>query len=58
MMVYRPPLNSSEDVSQFIFNFSVDREIILIGDFNLLIIFKVTLNLPPKHLFMFLFRLV
>ena len=36
-MVYRPPSNSSEDdnqLSQFILYFSVDREVILIGDFN------------------------
>ena len=38
MMVYRPLSNSSGDnnhLSQFIWNFSVDREVILIGDFNL-----------------------
>ena len=38
VMVYRPPSNSSEDnnyPSQSILNFSVDREVILIGDFNL-----------------------
>ena len=38
IMVYRPPSNSSEDnnhLSQFILNFSVDRDVILIGDFNL-----------------------
>ena len=37
-MVYRPTSNSSEDnnhPSQFILNFSADREMILIGDINL-----------------------
>ena len=36
--VSRTPSNSSKDnnhLSQFILNFSVDREIVLIGDFNL-----------------------
>ena len=38
IMVYRPTSNSSENnnhLSQFILNFSVDREIILIRDFIL-----------------------
>ena len=37
-MVYRSPSNPSEDnnhLSHFILNFSVDREVILIGDLNL-----------------------
>ena len=36
--VRRPPSNASEDnyhLSQFVLNFSVDRKVILIGDFNL-----------------------
>ena len=38
LILYRSPSNSSEynnHLSQFTFNFSVDREVILIGDFNL-----------------------
>ena len=39
IIVYRPSSNSSEDnnnLFQFILHFSVDREVILISDFNLL----------------------
>ena len=52
IMVYRPPSNSSEYneyLSQFILNFSFDREVILIGDFNLPSIIGVIFHPFQSH---------